>query len=117
MKKVYIGIDAHKESNVLALAFAGTGAPESYGKASADLKAFEAVLRRIMKKHDLSKEDKSKLRRIEKSTDMSIPCMRNNTAHPACALSPSGNGRYGPFPILGKHGDKFFCPVDKTSAI
>jgi len=30
MKKVYIGIDAHKESNVLALAFAGTADPELY---------------------------------------------------------------------------------------
>lgn len=57
MKKVYIGIDAHKESNVLALAFSGNEPPELYGKASADLKAFEAVLRRIMKKYDLSKED------------------------------------------------------------
>ncbi|MBC8206463.1 MAG: transposase [Kiritimatiellales bacterium] len=57
MRKVYIGIDAHKESNVVALAFSGAGEPELYGKASADLKAFEAVLRRIMKKHDLSKED------------------------------------------------------------
>jgi len=57
MKKVYIGIDAHKESNVVALAFAGHEEPELYGKASADLKAFEAVLRRIMKKHDLSKKD------------------------------------------------------------
>ena len=50
MKKVYIGIDAHKDSNVLALAFKGTAVPELYGKASADLKAFEAVLRRIMPK-------------------------------------------------------------------
>ena len=55
MKKVYIGIDAHKESNVVALAFAGHEEPELYGKASADLKAFEAVLRRIMKKYDLSR--------------------------------------------------------------
>lgn len=57
MTKVYIGIDAHKESNVVALAFSGQGDPELYGKASADLKAFEAVLRKIMKKYDLSKED------------------------------------------------------------
>jgi transposase len=57
MKKVYIGIDAHKESNVLALAFAGTAVPELYGKTTADLKAFEAVLRRIMKKYDLTKEE------------------------------------------------------------
>jgi len=37
MKKVYIGIDAHKDSNTLALAFAGNEPPELYGKASADL--------------------------------------------------------------------------------
>jgi transposase len=57
MTKVYIGIDAHKDSNVLALAFVGNEPPELYGKATADLKAFEAVLRRIMKKYNLSKED------------------------------------------------------------
>ncbi len=38
MQRVYIGIDAHKESNVLALAFAENGVPELYGKAPADLK-------------------------------------------------------------------------------
>jgi hypothetical protein len=37
MKKVYIGIDAHKESNTVALAFAGSEPPELYGKVSADL--------------------------------------------------------------------------------
>jgi transposase len=57
MKKVYIGIDAHKESNTVALAFAGTEPPELYGKAPADLRSFEAVLRRIMKKYELTKED------------------------------------------------------------
>ena len=57
MKKVYIGIDAHKESNVVALAFTGTEAPELYGKVSADLRVFEAALRRILKKYNLSKED------------------------------------------------------------
>jgi len=55
MKKVYIGIDAHKDSNTLALAFAGNEPPELYGKASADLKTFEAALRRIMKKYELNK--------------------------------------------------------------
>jgi hypothetical protein len=34
MAKVYIGIDAHKDSNVLALAFAGNEPPELYGKRS-----------------------------------------------------------------------------------
>jgi len=50
MKKVYIGIDTHKDSNTVALAFAGAEVPELYGRASADLKMFEAVLRRIMPK-------------------------------------------------------------------
>lgn len=57
MKKVYIGIDAHKESNTVALAFANNEMPELYGSVSADLRVFEAALRRIMKKYDLSKED------------------------------------------------------------
>ena len=57
MKKVYIGIDAHKDSNTIALAFAGKEPPELYGKASADLRVFESAIRRIMKKYDLSKED------------------------------------------------------------
>ncbi len=57
MKKVYIGIDAHKESNTVALAFAGSEPPELYGKVSADLRGFEATLRKILKKYDLSKED------------------------------------------------------------
>jgi len=57
MKKVYIGMDVHKETNVLALAFAGSQPPELYGKTSTDLKVFEAVLRRIMKKYELAKED------------------------------------------------------------
>ena len=32
MKKLYIGIDAHKESNLVALAFAGRQDPELYGR-------------------------------------------------------------------------------------
>ena len=49
MKKVYIGIDAHKESNVVALAFAGQQEPEIYGKVSADLDRFLTALRKIKK--------------------------------------------------------------------
>ena len=37
MTKVYLGIDAHKESNVLASAFAGRDEPQHLGKISADL--------------------------------------------------------------------------------
>lgn len=57
MKKVYIGLDVHKASVSIALAFAGTAEPESYGKAPADLDSFLRVLRRILKKHQLSKKD------------------------------------------------------------
>ena len=57
MAKVYIGIDAHKESNVVALAFSGQGEPELYGKVSADLDRFLTALRKIKKQHDLSKDD------------------------------------------------------------
>lgn len=57
MKKVYIGIDAHKESNLVALAFDGRGDPQLYGKAPADLPGFVKVLRKIMEKHRLLKEE------------------------------------------------------------
>jgi len=57
MKKLYIGIDAHKESNLVALAFAGRQDPELYGKAPADIPGFVKVLRRIMDKYKLTKEE------------------------------------------------------------
>ena len=57
MKKAYLGIDAHKEQNVVAIAFAGRGDPELYGKTPADLDAFVRVLRRVLAKYGLTKED------------------------------------------------------------
>jgi len=57
MKKLYIGIDAHKDSNVIALAFAGREAPTIHGKVSADLDRFLAVLRKIKKQHELEKDE------------------------------------------------------------
>jgi len=57
MKKVYIGIDAHKESNTVALAFAGKTEPELYGKVSADLNRFLTALRKIKKQHNLNKDE------------------------------------------------------------
>lgn len=57
MIKVYIGLDAHKASILIALAFAGRGDPELYGKVSADLDAFLKILRRIMEKYQLTKEE------------------------------------------------------------
>ena len=57
MKEVYIGTDAHKDSNLIGLAFAGGGKPELYGKAPGDIPGFIRVLRRILKKYDLRKQD------------------------------------------------------------
>ena len=57
MKKAYIGIDSHKEQNTVAVALAGRGDPEPYGKAPADLDAFVRVLRRVLAKYGLEKED------------------------------------------------------------
>jgi transposase len=57
MTKVYAGLDTHKDSIVIGLAFAGRGEPELYGKAPADLNGFLKVLRRIQARHDLAKEE------------------------------------------------------------
>jgi transposase len=57
MKKAYLGIDSHKEQNTVAVALAGRGDPELYGKAPADLDAFVRTLRRILAKYGLEKED------------------------------------------------------------
>ena len=59
MKKLYIGIDTHKENNVIGLAFAGNAAPEVYGKVSADVGRFVIVLRKLLKKYDMEKDDVS----------------------------------------------------------
>ena len=57
MKKVYIGLDVHKENIVIALAFAGRSDPESYGKASSDQDRFLTILRRIQKTYEIAKEE------------------------------------------------------------
>lgn len=57
MKKLYCGTDAHKDSNVIGLAFAGPDKPILYGKVSADLNRFLTALRKIQKQYDLKKED------------------------------------------------------------
>jgi transposase len=56
MKEVYIGIDAHKESNQLAYAFEGREKATLIGKVSADLNRTLDTLRKFQKKHDLTKE-------------------------------------------------------------
>ena len=51
MKKVYIGIDAHKESNTLALAFSGKQPPVLHGRVCSDLDRFLATVRKRKKNH------------------------------------------------------------------
>ncbi len=57
MKKVYIGIDAHKATNSIALAFSWTEEPQFHGKCSADLERFITVIRKLQKKHGWAKEE------------------------------------------------------------
>jgi len=56
MTKVYIGIDAHKESNLLASAFDGREEAKIIGKVSADLNRSVDALRKFQKKHELEKK-------------------------------------------------------------
>ena len=57
MKKVYIGIDAHKDSNSFALAFSGREAPVFHAKVSTDLNRTVEAIRKIQKQYELEKED------------------------------------------------------------
>jgi len=57
MKKAYLGLDVHKASIVIAVAMEGRGDPEVYGKASTDLNSFLKVLRRVMDKYHVAKEE------------------------------------------------------------
>ncbi len=55
MKKCTVEIDAHKESNVLALAFNDMQPSTVYGKVSTDLNRTVEAIRKIQNKHDLKK--------------------------------------------------------------
>lgn len=56
INKVYIGIDAHKATNLLAYAFEGHEPPDLIGRVSTDLNRTLDAIRRFMKKHNLKKE-------------------------------------------------------------
>lgn len=56
MKKVYVGIDAHKDENVFGSAVEGRGKEELIGKCSADLNRTITFIRKFQKKHELAKE-------------------------------------------------------------
>lgn len=57
MQKAYIGLDVHKTTIFIAIAFWGNDAPISYGKCSSDINRFLKVLRRLMKKYSFEKKD------------------------------------------------------------
>lgn len=57
MKRIYIGIDAHKNTNVIALAFADMSKAILHKKVSADLRRTVDEIRHIQKKYDVTKED------------------------------------------------------------
>ena len=57
MKKAYIGLDVHKASIVIAVACAGRDEPENYGRSATDLNSFLKILRRLLEKYKLTKED------------------------------------------------------------
>ena len=57
MKRLSIGIDAHKVTNVIGLAFNDMKEPQLYGKVSADLNRTVDAIRKILKKYELKKEE------------------------------------------------------------
>ena len=57
MKKLSIGMDAHKATNVIGLAFDDMEKPTLHGTVSADLNKTVDTIRSILKKYELQKED------------------------------------------------------------
>jgi len=57
MRKAYIGLDVHKTTISIAIAFSGNDDPVSYGKCSADINRFLKTLRRLMKNYSFEKKD------------------------------------------------------------
>jgi transposase len=57
MKKLSIGIDAHKETNVIGLALNDMSPATLYGKVSADLNRTVDAIRKIKKQHGLEKDE------------------------------------------------------------
>jgi len=57
MTQAYIGLDVHKTTISIAIAFFGNDDPVSYGKCSSDINRFLKTLRRLMRKHSYEKKD------------------------------------------------------------
>ena len=56
MSQAYIGLDVHKTTISIAIAFFGNDEPVSYGKCSPDINRFLKTLRRLMLKHSFEKK-------------------------------------------------------------
>lgn len=56
MHAVYIGLDVHKASITMALAFAGEGPAKLHGTCSSDIDRFVVVLGQVLKVHGLERE-------------------------------------------------------------
>jgi len=56
MRALYIGLDVHKASITMALAFAGEGPAKNHGSCSSDTDRFVVVLGQVLKKHGLERE-------------------------------------------------------------
>jgi len=60
MKKLYMGLDVHKEKTVIAVAEADTQKdPEHYGKCSSDISRLVSSIRKALKKYGVSKQEAS----------------------------------------------------------
>ena len=57
MKKCTVGIDAHKDSNVIGISFKDMKPATIHGKVSADLNRTVDAIRKIRKKYELEKTD------------------------------------------------------------
>ena len=56
MQALYMGLDVHKASITIGLAFAGEGPATLYGSCTSDVDRFVAVLGRLLKSHGLRRE-------------------------------------------------------------
>ena len=59
MRKLYIGLDVHKASISIAVAFLGREEALSHGKCSSNIDRVELVLRRLLKKYEVTREEVS----------------------------------------------------------
>lgn len=84
MKKCTVGIDAHKESNVMGLAFKDMKPAIVHGKVSADLNRTVDAIRKIQKKHGLEKQEPGSGLHIE---HLVFPAPLSHSTRWVCSLT------------------------------